>query len=266
MAALSQLAEFAKNYRPLPAPGVEVIVSGRCVMRVVADFPIAGPNSVSWIRCRPSDVDGLVREVESTFGAHSLPMSWVLDPGTEPSDLGDRLLAHGYVPDVPDNEVSVMILPAGAALDSAPVPGVAIHDAYADLDTFSAAERVAAEAFAGIPYGEPTGLENTRELRLANNRAAGNMRGVLATVEGEPAGSSTITLFPPEAAMITGGAVRPRFRGRGVYRAMVASRLGMAVDAGAAGLMVWGGHMSGPLLARMGFQTVSWRRFYIKGR
>jgi GNAT superfamily N-acetyltransferase len=82
-------------------------------------------------------------------------------------------------------------------------------------------------------------------------------------VDGEPAGAGSLSLFPPDGATLNGGAVRPRFRGRGVYRALVAARLRMARDAGAAGLVVWGGSMSAPILARMGFQTVSWRRFYV---
>jgi GNAT superfamily N-acetyltransferase len=61
---------------------------------------------------------------------------------------------------------------------------------------------------------------------------------------------------------MNGGAVRPRFRGRGVYRALVAARLDITRNAGAAGLVVWGGHMSAPILERIGFETVSWRRFF----
>jgi hypothetical protein len=36
----------------------------------------------------------------------------------------------------------------------------------------------------------------------------------------------------------------------------------IARNQGVDGLTVWGGHMSAPILAKLGFQTVSWRRFY----
>jgi GNAT superfamily N-acetyltransferase len=86
---------------------------------------------------------------------------------------------------------------------------------------------------------------------------------LLATVDGEPAGASNVALFPPAAATINGGSVRPKFRGRGVYRAMVAERLRIAREAGVDGLCVWAGDMSGPILEKLGFQKVGWRRFYL---
>ena len=56
--------------------------------------------------------------------------------------------------------------------------------------------------------------------------------------------------------------MRPKFRGRGVYRALVAARLDIARRAGVAGLAVWGGDMSAPILAKLSFEKVGWRRFY----
>jgi len=102
-----------------------------------------------------------------------------------------------------------------------------------------------------------------QERRRANQLAAGNRRVVLATIDGEPAGSAGLTLFPPAGAIINGGAVRQKFRGLGVYRALVAERMRMAREAGVAGLAVWGGPMSAPILSRLGFEKVGWRKFYL---
>ncbi len=111
--------------------------------------------------------------------------------------------------------------------------------------------------------GDDPRLVAAQERRRRNQLAAGNRRVILATVDGERAGSAGLSLFPPGGAVINGGAVRPKFRGRGIYRAMVAARLKMAREAGAAGLAVWGGDMSAPILAKLGFQTVGSRRFYL---
>jgi GNAT superfamily N-acetyltransferase len=82
-------------------------------------------------------------------------------------------------------------------------------------------------------------------------------------VHGEPAGAAGIGLFPPGGAAATGGSVRPKFRGRGIYRALVAARLEIARKGEVDGLCVWGGDMSGPILTNLGFEKVGWRRFYL---
>jgi GNAT superfamily N-acetyltransferase len=124
-------------------------------------------------------------------------------------------------------------------------------------------DAVAAEAFqAGAPGDDPQTIA-MQERRRRNFIAASNRRFLLATIDSEPAGASNVALFPPTAATVNGGSVRPKFRGRGIYRAMVAERLRIAREAGVEGLVVWAGDMSGPILEKLGFQKVGWRRFYL---
>jgi GNAT superfamily N-acetyltransferase len=264
MAAFSQLAEFGRNHRVPAAPGIEVIETPRYRVQLVPDFPIPGPNHVEFIRCTGADAHAVIEEVRAIAAQRGLPLNWILDPDTEPADLHEHLLAHGIVPDPHDYMSKVMVLPSTAEIDAPAAAGLELHDALADLESFTTADRVSAEAFTGVHYGTPLPIDEQRERRFANHRAAGNRRIVLATVDGEPAGAGSLTLFPPEGATMNGGAVRQRFRGRGIYRALVAARLRMARDAGVAGLAVWGGRMSAPILERLGFQTVSWRRFYVE--
>jgi GNAT superfamily N-acetyltransferase len=82
-------------------------------------------------------------------------------------------------------------------------------------------------------------------------------------VDGEPAGAAGMSLYPPAAAILQGGAVRPKFRGRGIYRALVAARQEIARQDNVDGLTVWGGDMSAPILEGLGFHKVGWRRFYL---
>jgi GNAT superfamily N-acetyltransferase len=264
MAAVSQtLIEFAMSHRIGQAPGIEVMVTPRYQITVQADFPVAGPNSVSWIRCRPDEVDEVVREARAAFAARHLPFMWTLDPGTEPADLAQRLARHGIHPDPHGEESTVMVLPADAPVAMPKLDGLEIHDALADDAKFLAATNAAAEAFGAPPFWQDAeGLARQRRRRV-NLVAGGNHRLLLATFQGEPAGAGSLTLFPPAGALINGGSVRPKFRGRGIYRALVAARLEIARREGAAGLVVWAGAMSGPILARVGFLPVSWRRFYV---
>src|SRR5205823_688346 len=181
------LVEFANRFRQPSAPGTEIIDTPRYRVVLQPDYPIPGPNSAIWIRCRADEADEVIAEVRAIARERRLPIMWILDPEVEPEDFASRLAGHGVHPDPIAPEVAVMVLSAGAELDTSPSQSVEIRDALAELE---------------------------------------------------------------------------KFRGRGVYRAMVAARLEMAREAGAAGISVWGGPMSAPILSKLGFVKVGWRRFY----
>jgi GNAT superfamily N-acetyltransferase len=242
---------------------MEIIDTPRYRITLQPDFPIPGPNSVTWIRCGPDEAGEVIREAQATIAPRHLPVMWILDPGTQPSDFAKHLEAHGIHPDPHGFESAVMVLPIDAQMEAPAIPGLEIHDALADLATFRRADAAAAEAFAAVSLGDDPDLIAMQDRRRLNFIAAGNRHWLLATVDGEAAGAGGMSLFPPGGATINGGSVRPKFRGRGVYRALVAARLEIARRSGVSGLCVWGGEMSGPILARLGFETVGWRRFYV---
>jgi GNAT superfamily N-acetyltransferase len=264
MPAVSQaLIDFANQRRQEPAPGIEIIVTARYRATVQPDFPLPGPNSLSWIRCRAEEADDVIREARAIFAPRHLPFMWTLDPGVEPSDFADHLEAHGAHPDPLGAEAQVMVLPVEATVEAPPIAGLEIRDALVDLETFRKADAAAAEAFeAPAPSPNPDYIAMIERRRL-NFQAEGNRHWLLATVDAEPAGAGGIILYPPGGAIINGGSVRPKFRGRGIYRALVGARLEIARRAGVAGLIVWGGDMSAPILAGLGFEKVGWRRFYL---
>lgn len=265
MAGVSQdsLLEFASHYREPAEPGVEILDTARYRLRLQPDFPIAGPNSVSWIRCGPDEAGEVIDEVRALVRPRHLPIMWTLDPETEPPDFGRHLAAHGIFPPPRGAEASVMVLPIAARIEARAVPGLEIRDALSEIGPYRLAETVASEAFGSPKRGTAPEQLAAQERMRRDALAAGNRSFLLATVHGEPAGSAWITVRPPNGATINGGAVRPEFRGLGIYRALVAARLEIARAAGAAGLVVWGGSMSAPILERYGFRTVGWRRFYL---
>ncbi len=217
----------------------------------------------------------MIREARAIFAARHLPLMWTLDPEAEPSDFALHLAKHGIIPDPHGAESQVMVMPIDATVQSPPIEGLEIRDALVDLDTFRMADGAAAEAFGQeIPPPPRSGGGSgwgaskidyiaMQERRRLNFRAAGNRYWLLATVHGEPAGTAGMSLYPPEGAILQGGSVRAPFRGRGIYRAMVAARQEIARRARVGGLTVWGGDMSAPILTGLGFQTVGWRRFYL---
>ena len=187
---------------------------------------------------------------------------WVLDPGTQPPNFADHLARHGVFPDPHGEEAAVMVLPARTPLELPEIAGLELVDALADSAAFASSVAVAAEAFSSDSLLVDPTFMATQERRRLNMRAAGRRYQLLATVDGEPAGTGSLSVFTG-GAIINGGSVRPKFRGRGVYRALVAARLEIARGAGVPGLVVWGGEMSAPILARLGFDKVGWRRFYL---
>jgi GNAT superfamily N-acetyltransferase len=263
MPAVSQaLVDFANGWRQPPAPGFEIVETPRYRVVLQPDFPVPGPNSASWVRCRAEEAGEVIDEVTALFRERQLPLMWVLDPHTEPANFPEFLTARGVLPDPHAPESAVMVLPIDVHVDAPPVERMELHDGLADMDAFRGVDAVNAESFGGRTPPSDAGYIAQLERRRQNQIAAGNRRVVLATIDGEPAGSSGLSLYAPDGALINGGGVRPKFRGRGVYRAMVAARLEMAREAGVAGLSVWGAPMSAPILARLGFETVGWRRFY----
>jgi GNAT superfamily N-acetyltransferase len=264
MAAVSQaLVDFANQFRPEPGPGIEIIATPRFRATIQPDFPIAGPNNVSWIRCQTAEADETIRDARAIFASRHLPFMWTLDPGAEPPDFADHLAKHGVHPDPHGVESQVMVMPIEATVESPPIEGLEIRDALVDLETFRMADSAAVEAFeAHVPAASSESIAMQDRRRL-NFRSAGNRHLLLATVHGEPAGSAGMSVYSPAGAILQGGAVRPKFRGRGIYRALVAARQEIARQAGVDGLTVWGGHMSGPILTGLGFEKVGWRRFYV---
>jgi GNAT superfamily N-acetyltransferase len=263
MPAVSQaLAEWANTFRQPPQPGFEIVETPRYRLILQPDFPVPGPNSATFVRCTRDEADGVISEVMAVFDARNLPVMWVLDPETEPAGFADVLAACGMPPDPLGPEAAVMVAPVSIRVDGPSVGGLELRDGIADLDSFRAVDAVNVEAFGGRrPGGDPAYIAQL-ERRLANQKAASNRQVVLATIDGEPAGSAGMTLYPPHGAILNGGAVRPEFRGRGIYMAMVAARVRMARQAGVPGLSVWGGPMSAPILGRLGFEKVGWRRFF----
>ena len=263
MTAVSQaLVDWANGWRQPPGPGFEIVETSRYRIVLQPDFPVPGPNSASWVRCRPDEADAVIDEVTRLITGRGLPFMWVLDPDTEPANFPEYLAAHGVMPDRAGPDAAVMVLPIDAAIDLPPVAGLELRDGLADVESFRAVDAVNAESFGGRTTPSDSAYSAQLARRRQNQLDAGNRRVILATIDGEPAGSSGLSLYAPEGAIVNGGAVRPKFRGRGVYRAMVAARLQMAREAGARGLCVWGGPMSAPILARLGFVRVGSRVFY----
>lgn len=206
-------------------------------------LPQGGLNEVGICIASEADVERVIDETVAHYGERRF--RWAVVPGSRPADLGERLEKRGF-----RGEDSW-----GMARETAPPMG-----APADVEVVRVTEepeytQVMAEGWSM----DPAPLAPLHRLALESGRH----HLYVARVGGEPAGCAAWANAVTSAYFLS-GVVLPRFRGRGVYRAMVAKRL---ADVHAAGIPLAVTHAraatSGPLLAHLGFETVATWRTYV---
>jgi GNAT superfamily N-acetyltransferase len=254
MAAVSQtLIEFVRRLEPVDTPGQTWDVTPERMLRFQPSFPIAGPNLCGEVRTTPARLPGLVEEVRGAFRQRGLPCAWHLDEDSRPAGLFEGMLEIGFQL---QSEVVELVLPAGSPTLSAD-PGIEIRDGLDGFERFRRASEVAGRAF-----GDPE-IVSGLEQRYLESRSRPGSHLLVALVEGEVAGSGWARVTP-RGTMLQGGAVAPEFRGRGVYRALVAARQRLAEGQSSPGLATHARvSTSAPILQAFGFQPVGVSRYLI---
>ncbi|MFJ4409326.1 GNAT family N-acetyltransferase [Streptomyces sp. NPDC088910] len=174
---------------------------------------------------------------------------WKLYSHDRPADLGERLRAAGFVPEEPET----LMVAEVAALPGEPVPPdgvrlVEVTDA-AGVDLLAAVHE---EAFG-------TGAEQLRERLLdALAQAPDEIALVLAMAGDRPVCGARMEMPPgKDFASLWGGGTVAEWRGRGVYRALIAHRARIAAARGYRYLQVDAMDASRPILQRLGFSALS---------
>jgi GNAT superfamily N-acetyltransferase len=87
-----------------------------------------------------------------------------------------------------------------------------------------------------------------------------------AEADGDVVSAAWMTFFQPGAdsfARLLGGSTLPQWRGRGIYRALVAARAQRAAARGVGYLQVDASDDRAPILRRLGFRAVSTTTTYV---
>lgn len=185
---------------------------------------------------------------------------WWIAP--EDSRLGPALEREGLVnQDTPGFEAveTAMALVQPPAGESSPEIAVSVVETYQD---FAASTSVVVDAF---DFPEAMRTEAAAEIpqRWEEYRDPANpQRQYVARIGDEIVGTATAG-FGAAGINLFGGAVLPRARGRGVYRALTLARWEEAVERGTPALTVQAGRMSLPVLAKLGFTKVGEARMYV---
>jgi GNAT superfamily N-acetyltransferase len=239
-ATRAELAENTAVYL-LPRPTFEAIDRGELVY-------IAGMRNATVHRLRSSDIAAALAWTRAESQRRSLrEVEWWLGWSARPPDARARLLELGLVPDdVPTltGMTCSVAPPEVAGVEVRRVETMAEYEATIEIDwevwQLGEEERASRRAVE-IGRWEPV-------------QRSGVVHHYAAFVDGERVGFGRAIDMVGGVGLL-GGAVLPHARGRGAYRALVRARWEHAAERGTPLLVVQAGAMSGPVLARLGFES-----------
>jgi GNAT superfamily N-acetyltransferase len=200
-------------------------------------------------------LDELIERQVRHFADLGERFEWKYHGHDLPVDLPERLVAHGFVPE--DLETIEIGRVADIAAPPRPPDGVTLPEVTArrDLDSIAELEsRVWDEDYAGFA--------DQLEVEIAADPTA--LTIVVAEV-GEAVVSAAWMRFErgTEFATMWGGATLAEWRGRGIYRALVAHRANLAAERGFRYLETDASKDSRPILERLGFVPVTTSTPYV---
>ncbi|MER7696082.1 MULTISPECIES: GNAT family N-acetyltransferase [unclassified Streptomyces] len=241
-------------------PGVRVERAGPLVRQV------GGPddwNGVVWSDpgLDAEGADAAIRaQIEHCTALGHEEFEWKLYSHDRPAGLGDRLRAAGFAPGPPE---TLLVAPVGepALRSGAELPEGLVLRPVTDAAGVELMALAHERAF-GTDAGR---LRHQVLARL--EQAPDDFLALVVTAGGEPVSSARMELYPGTVfAGLWGGGTVAEWRGRGLYRALVARRAAVAAERGYRFLQVDATDMSAPILARLGFTALGTTTPYVYRR
>ncbi|TFC49832.1 N-acetyltransferase [Cryobacterium sp. TMT1-21] len=204
-----------------------------------------------------SALDALIAGHRDFFAARGEAVEWKTRGHDEPADLTRRLIAAGFVPEAPETVVVGETARLTARPGSGLPDGVTIRqvDSRADFDGI-------ADVQTQVWGTDQSWLAGDLETSVRD--APGDVLVFVAEAAGEVVSSCRLEFTPgTDFAGLWGGSTLAAWRGRGIYRALVAHRARLAHDRGVRYLQVDASEDSKPILLRLGFQTLTTTTPYV---
>ncbi|MFI9103356.1 GNAT family N-acetyltransferase [Streptomyces fildesensis] len=212
-------------------------------------------NAVVWSDLDGATADEAIAAQVRHFAALGREFEWKLYGHDRPGDLAGRLLAAGFSPEseetvmvAPIDDLSTVVeLPEGVRLR--PVTGPSGVDLAADVH--EQAFGTSADRLRHRLHSQLAGQPETFSMVLA-------MAGDL------PVSAARMELHPgTDFAGLWGGGTVAAWRGRGIYRALVAHRAAIAAELGYRYLQVDASDQSRPILRNLGFTALTTTTPYV---
>ncbi|WP_405009614.1 GNAT family N-acetyltransferase [Kitasatospora sp. NBC_01539] len=225
-----------------------------CVVRLTGGHRgfVSTPRDVG---VRGAGLDALIARQTAHFAAHGQAFEWKTRGHDLPADLPDRLLAAGFTAE--PRETVLVGRAADLAVDAAPPAGVTVRRTAdpADLPRIAAMETAV--------WGEDMGFLADHLLGLLTARPD-EVAVLVAEAGGEVVSAAWLMLDRDrEFAGLRGGSTLPAWRGRGVYRTLVAHRARLALEHGHRYLHVDASDDSSPILQRLGLTAITTTTPYV---
>jgi ribosomal protein S18 acetylase RimI-like enzyme len=201
--------------------------------------------AVTWSDLDHDSADEVIAAQVRRFARLGQPWEWKHYSYDQPPDLPDRLLAAGFVPE--PAEALLVAEVADLPLEVPPPPGVELR-AVADRHGVGALVSVHDQVFGGDHSGMG------KALLAALARQPPGAAAVVAFAGAAPVAAGRVEFHPgSDFASLWGCGVLPSWRGRGVFRSLVAHRATLASARGFRYLQVDAMPASRPILQRLGF-------------
>ncbi|WP_137991299.1 GNAT family N-acetyltransferase [Streptomyces vilmorinianum] len=230
--------------------------------RVERDGPVvrqSGPahawNGILWSGLDETDADAVIAEQIDRFTALGRAFEWKVYGHDRPADLARRLLAAGFTAD--DRE-TLMVAEAATLPLAVELPeGVELVPV-----TDAAGVRRVTEVHDRAFGGDSSAIGRRLLDQLATT--PDTVAAVLAMADDEPVSAARLELYPgTDFAGLWGGGTVESWRGKGLYRALVAFRTRIAVERGHRFVQVDAADTSRPILKRLGFVPLTTTTPYV---
>jgi ribosomal protein S18 acetylase RimI-like enzyme len=216
-----------------------------------------GWSGIAWSDLDAGTADEVIADQIAFFRGRAERFEWKLYSYDQPPDLGERLLAAGFVR---EDAESLMVADArqiaGHGGTGAVLPDGVRLVKVTDEAGLELMTEVHDRVFGADPY--------LRAALIAQLRSPETTVMVLAMAGDEPVCSARVEFGAgTDFAGLWGGGTLPQWRGRGIYRALVGYRARLAVARGYRYLQVDASPESRPILERLGFACLAQTTPYV---
>jgi GNAT superfamily N-acetyltransferase len=216
---------------------------------IVRHISASGEGVILYSNLNSRNVDKVVREQVAHFEHMQRDFTWVVCQHDTPTNLKDRLLAHGF--QIEDPEV-IMVL------DIEDADPHLLEPTHQDVRRINDPNKIE-DILAVRQHGQQnnhSSMAQSLVRRLFDS--PDSLVLYVAYVDGKPVSTAQISFFPHgQFAGLVHASTLPNYRKRGLYTALVVARIQEARQRGIRFLDADASPMSRPILEKLGFQCLT---------